>query len=300
MSNHYPRIRYFVDDELLLFREGVSINFYLLRAHQEIAPAILRSLDAYLRAIGPGCIGYYIDEHGYDQKLDARSWNLIREDCLSSTLTLVRLRDALDCQHRYCFEYHGHQAYGDVEARGLPVGSAVSFWLPTEYLEEHGPERVRDLALELARLLPFCSGHAGLSFNGETSPLTRSEETQALCFRYPGVDCTSLARLSRPEGPQVRGAAWLTFLGPPLLGEMGGAEALRTRLTSPDTRVEELDGERVVISLGRAPEAGDTEQGQTLPAYRELARVLEPWLYHDELASKSEPEVLRWERRFLD
>lgn len=300
MSNYYPRIRYYVDDELLLFREGVSINFYLLRAHQEIAPAILRALDAYLRAIGPGSIGRYIDDYGYDQKLDARSWSLIREDCLTSIRTLVRLRDALDCQYRYSFEYHGHQAYGDVEARGFPVGSAVSFWLPTEYLEEHGPERVRDLALELARLLPFSSGHAGLSFNGETSPLTRSEETQALCFRYPGLDCTGLARLSRPTGPQVRGAAWLTFLGPPLLGEMGGAEALRARLTSPDTRVEQLDGERVVISLGRAPEAGDTEQGQPLPAYRELARVLEPWLYHDELAFKSEPEVLRWERRFLD
>lgn len=43
--------------------------------------------------------------------------------------------------------------------------SAVSFWLPTEYLEEHGPERVRNMALEIASALPFCSGNVGLSFN---------------------------------------------------------------------------------------------------------------------------------------
>ncbi|MFY0576656.1 type VI immunity family protein [Cystobacter fuscus] len=35
---------------------------------------------------------------------------------------------------------------------------------------------------------------------------------------------------------------------------------------------------RAVVALGPWPEAGDLRQGQTLPAYRELARVLEPWL----------------------
>ena len=300
MNTRYPRIRYCAADDYLLFREGVSINFYLLRAHDEIAPRVLRSLDVYLRAVVPGAIGRYVDDDGYTQRLDETSWRAVREDLLSSTQTLIRLRDALSRQYRYGFEYHGYPGYGAGRGQRYPTGSAVSFWLPTEYLEEHGPGRVRELALELASLLPFCSGHAGLAFNGETSPLIRSEDAQALCFRYPGVDCANVASLSWPTDPRIRGPSWLTFLGQPLLGEMGGAEALRSRLTSPDTRVEELDAERVVVSLGPAPEAGDTEQGQTLPAYRELARVLEPWLYHDEIAAKRGPEQLRWERRFLD
>jgi hypothetical protein len=64
-----------------------------------------------------------------------------------------------------------------------------------------------------------------------------------------------------------------------------------------------LDGERAVVTLGPWPEAGDTEQSNTLPAYRELARVLEPWLYHDPPVQDDDftPEdMLRWERRFLD
>jgi hypothetical protein len=64
-----------------------------------------------------------------------------------------------------------------------------------------------------------------------------------------------------------------------------------------------LEGERAVITLGPWPEAGDTEQGQTLSAYRELARVLEPWLYQEPypLHYDFTPEdMLRWERRFLD
>ncbi|MFP2913735.1 type VI immunity family protein, partial [Pyxidicoccus sp. 3LFB2] len=63
-------------------------------------------------------------------------------------------------------------------------------------------------------------------------------------------------------------------------------------------------GERAVVTLGEWPEAGDLEAGAGLPAYRDLARVLEPWLYHDAGTVYSQdfpPEdKLRWERRFLD
>jgi hypothetical protein len=64
-----------------------------------------------------------------------------------------------------------------------------------------------------------------------------------------------------------------------------------------------MDGDRVVITLGQWPEAGDTERGDNLPAYRELARVLEPWLFREptgSMACFTPTEVARWERRFLD
>jgi hypothetical protein len=78
-------------------------------------------------------------------------------------------------------------------------------------------------------------------------------------------------------------------------------EALRSRLHSPGTTVQEWEGGRAVVRLGEWPEAGDTEQGHTLPAYRELARVLEPWLYEGHGLSGFPPEDMRrWERRFLD
>ncbi len=87
-----------------------------------------------------------------------------------------------------------------------------------------------------------------------------------------------------------------------MLGELGGAAGLRSRLHAPGTTVEELDADRAVVTLGEWPEAGDTEKGQDLPAYRELARVLEPWLYHEEygVSDFNRENVRRWERRFLD
>ncbi|HEX8697211.1 MAG TPA: type VI immunity family protein, partial [Myxococcaceae bacterium] len=79
-------------------------------------------------------------------------------------------------------------------------------------------------------------------------------------------------------------------------------QGLRERLKSPETTVQELPGDKAVITLGAWPEAGDLEKGEVLPAYRELARVLEPWLYHREtpMLQQSEEETRRWERRFLD
>jgi hypothetical protein len=170
-------------------------------------------------------------------------------------------------------------------------------------LETHGPARVRELALELASGLPFCSGFASLSFNCEADLPGVEKKVRELCFRYPGMDIPDPELCSWDIGTRVRGASWLTFLGQPVLGELGGAAGLRARLHSPGTIVQELEGERVVVTLGPWPEAGDTEQGRTLPAYRELGRVLEPWLYHEESRHshlKVPEHVRRWERRFLD
>jgi hypothetical protein len=87
-------------------------------------------------------------------------------------------------------------------------------------------------------------------------------------------------------------------------GQWGGATGLRAHLTSPGATVQELGGERAVVTLGPWPEAGDLTQGLDLPPYRELARVLEPWLYpcpsHESWPGASHEETRRWWRRFLD
>jgi hypothetical protein len=117
------------------------------------------------------------------------------------------------------------------------------------------------------------------------------------------MDIPGTSLLSPWIGTRLRGASWLTFLGQPVLGELGGVAGLRSRLNAPGTTVQELTGDRAVVTLGPWPEAGDTDQGQVLPAYRELARVLEPWLYHQSTRGGvdfSAEDTLRWERRFLD
>ncbi|MGZ3460268.1 MAG: DUF3396 domain-containing protein [Archangium sp.] len=265
---------------------------------------VLDSLETYLNAIGPGALDTYVGEEGYPHELNDAGWKRIRRELLEEEWPMIELRgEYFRCEDRYCFEYSG-KPLGAPALDDEPNASCmVSFWLPTEYLEEHGPNRMRELALQLAAPLPFCFGQAGLAFYGETSLVGAMRRLREQCFRYPGMDIPRPSRLSWHLGTRVRGPSWLTFLGQPVLGELGGAAGLRSRLSSPGTTVQEMEGERAVITLGPWPETGDTEQGRTLPAYRELARVLEPWLYHEERGVDPEfpPEdVRRWERRFLD
>jgi TseV toxin immunity protein TsiV len=299
MSEHYPRIRIHAESGALLIRDSLSITFYMCRPHEEVASAVMRSLDTYLRSVGPNVLGLYADEDGYWQNLDEERWALIRNELLNPVWARVYLADTSGRENRYHFAYRGMPPGSSSLAVESGAVSVVSFWLPTEFLEEHGPGRVRELALELATPLPFCSGHAGLSFNCDTSLVGVAREVRKHCFRYPGMDIPDPHLSSWRIGTKVREISWLNFLGQPVLSELGGAAGLRSRLSSPGTTVQDMEGERAVITLGRWPEAGDMEQGDTLPAYRELARVLEPWLYRDPDPRTSE-ETRRWERRFLD
>jgi hypothetical protein len=302
MSEFSPRIRIEAPNGYVLVRDGLSLCFYMRRPHAEMAQAVARSLDAYLRAVEPHALALYADDDGYWQELDDSGWERIRHEMLHQDGCFIRLRDASRGEERHHFYYHG-KPLDDPSLRDEPDEvCALSFWLPTEYLLKHGPGRLRELALELAAPLPFCSGHAGLSFIGEVTPSSVRSPVRELAFRHPGLDIPDMDRTSWTLGTRIRGIHWLNFLGQPVLGELGGAAGLRSRLSTPGT-VQEMEGERVVITLGPRPEAGDTEQGLTLPAWRELARVLEPWLHHREHEDSSDfsPEELRrWERRFLD
>jgi len=299
MSERYPKIRIRAQAGALLAREGLSFTFYMRHPHGVVADGVRRSLEAFLRAIGPHALGRYADEEGEYQKLDDAGWERIHGELRRAQWGLIRLYDTTPGELRYRFEYHGRRLV-DLLGRDDPNQvSTLSCWLPSEFLEEQGPNRVRELALELAAPLPFCSGYAGLSFNGELDLMGVTREVVKQCFRYPGMDlCEPRWKL----GTRIQGAQWMTFLGQPVLSELGGAAGLGARLHEPVTAVQELEEERAVITLGSWPEAGDTEQGRHLPAYRELARLLEPWLYQESIVDPEFPpeQKRRWERRFLD
>ncbi len=301
MNERYPRVRVRVESGALMIREAVSITFYMRHSHADVSNSVLRSLEFYRRVVQPHEFYQYSHEAGTAVRLDEAGWERNRNELLDDHSAIIHMSGGAEGEYR--FLYHGRPI-----DTPMPWGiepdrvCAVSFWLPTEYLEEHGPGRVRELALELGAPLPFCSGQAGLAFNCETDILGTWAEVFKLCFRYPGMEIPDPELLSLELGARVRTVNWLTFLGQPVLGAVGGAAGLRARLSSPGTTVQELEGERAVVTLGPWPEAGDTERGLVLPAYRELARVLEPWLYQEKLRAALPPghEVLRWERRFLD
>jgi hypothetical protein len=304
-------------------RDLVRILFFVPHDHFDIAAGVARALDSYLRAVqgNPRALSEYVCCYWESSKLDERGWELIRQ-----TLEPKGRRDFEDFEPHeafypekdgaypyfviygeqdsgYCFDYHARLPWRQAPPHKVSI---LRVTLPTEYLLEHGPGRVRELALDMASHLPFASGHAGLALGLAHSPWERLDLLRPLLLRHPGFDLRD-ASLHDDIGTRVDGVHWLNFLGQPVLGLLGGASGLRARLHSPSTTVHEMEGERVLVTLGPAPEAGDLALGHTLPAYRELARVLEPWLepfpwafLHRQHREDAEETLRRWWRRFLD
>jgi len=327
VTEHYPRVRHHEpgpEGDRLLIREIVRLVLYLPFDHQDLAAGVKRAMDLYLQAVGEGpeTICYWCDgETGDVYSLNAEDWGLIRQQLRANRK--YRYLDQCDNED-YVYRKLKRQCETSVGLSGGTSagtsGYGLSYWArlpwstppegevstlefswPTEYLEEHGPGRMREMVMELAALLPFASGHAGLAFhlpNPFSAIMLRIREE---AFRYPGVD---VPRGGTSLGTRVNGVHWLNFLSNPVLGELGGVEGLRSRLHSPETTVQEMDGERAVVTLGPWPEAGDLTQGRALLAYRELARVLEPWLDDCKNTYRwsgyTHEETRRWWRRFLD
>ncbi|HYO59959.1 type VI immunity family protein [Archangium sp.] len=309
-------------EDRLLVRDLVRIVFFVPHDHFDIAPAVSHALDSYLRAVSdqPGALSEYVCCYWESRKLSARGWELIRDtlnpkqrrfaDDYTRDEAFYPLKDGADPYFHiygeqdtgYSFTYDARIPWREPLRNSVSVLSAT---FPTEYLETRGAGFVRELALDMASRLPFASGHAGLALSTWNSVTKDLERLRPVILRHPGFDIRQ-ATLRDDMGTRVDGVHWLNFLGQPVLGELGGAPGLRTRLQCPTTTVQELEDTRAVVTLGPCPEAGDLAGGQTLPAYRELARVLEPWLepfpwrltpFTD---SSVEQGLRRWWRRFLD
>jgi hypothetical protein len=296
MSDRYPRVRLAEDGELVV-REVLAFSYYVHRPHAEIASQVMHSLNTFIARTGALLREWsgYDEHHGEWIEMDAAGLARLRDDLAREAVSCHILSDQSWTENRYGFSYRG--------ARLEEPWSALRFYLPSEEIEQRGPAHMRELALELLGALPVCSGNVGLALN--LAPVSGARQVMyEHCYRYPGFDLASPTEADSAQGARVAGPSWLTFLGRPFLDQIGGVSGLRSRLKSPDTTVQGLDGERVVVTLGDWPEAGDMEKGRRLPAYRELAAVLEPCLFRRPEGFRgffnNYDDLRRWERRFLD
>lgn len=308
--------------ERVLARDVVRIIFFLPYDHHHLTAGVTHALNSYRRAIAgcPGALSKYTCCWWEPFDLEETDWDRIRETLEPKEPRFFEDYEPHDARfaekdgadpyftlsgeqgNGYSFSYHARLPWREPHPRSVSVLSAT---LPTEYLEEHGAQHVRELAMDMASRLPFATGHAGLALDLWHPIYNQLDRLRTEIFRHPGFDVRE-ANHYDGMGTRVDGIHWMNFLGPPVLSQLGGAAGLRARLHSPTTTVQELEGERAVVTLGEAPEAGDMDQGQTLPAYRELARVLEPylepfpWGFVARKSPSVEEELRRWWRRFLD
>ncbi|WAM29239.1 type VI immunity family protein [Myxococcus sp. NMCA1] len=303
MKDAIPTIRLRNGAGDLVVRDGIVLCFFMRRSHPDVAPAVWRALETYRRDIPAGALGWYGADDGDTLPLDARGWEHIRAQMVERSWGiewLVELMQAPGEASGYRFEYDGRLLDAPFFAQDDGATSAACFSFPTEYLAAHGPGHLRALALEIARELPFSFGYASLALLSQAGG-GFSVRTQLLDLlsRFPGLDLPRFGDTSRTIGSRAQGAYWLTFLGQPLLEQLGGGEALLSSLDFPSVTFHPLDADRLLLSLGDGPEAMDVERQGVPPQYRVLARRLEPF-FHEERSTwppLDTAALTRWLRR---
>jgi hypothetical protein len=303
MRERIPVIRLRTDTGRLVARDGVILCFFMRRSHQEVAPAVWKALQTYLRAIPPRSLNWYGSDDGDTLPLDDKGWEYVRQQILERSWGaewLVDLEEDASAVGGYHFEYDGRKLDDPGFSHDENSTTGLTFSFPTEYLLEHGPAHLRSLALELARDLPFSFGYASLAFVAPHGLwyAARKDLIDPLS-RYFGLDLYHLNDTSRVIGTRARGAYWLTFLGQPLLGQLGGIESMRHKLSFPDVSFHSLEGERLLLTLSEWPDAIDTTQKADFIQYRALANLLEPFLYEERTGwlSLDKDNMRRWLRR---
>ena len=285
MRDSIPVIRLRNKIGVLVARDGVTLCFFTRRSHQEVAPAVWRALQTYLRAVPPQSLNWYGSDDGDTLPLDDKGWEHIRQQVLVrpwGAAWVVELEEDCSQAGGYHFEYYGRKLDDPSYSRNERMATGLRFTFPTEYLLEHGAAHLHALALELGRELPFSFGYASLAFVAPRAMwFAARRELLGTLNRYLGLDLPFLEETSQSIGTRARGAYWLTFLGQPLLGQLGGLEGLNTLLTFPEVTFQPMEGGRLLLSLGEWPDPIDMETGAVPPQYRALARLLEPYFIEE-------------------
>ena len=195
-----------------------------------------------------------MSDDGDTLPLDDKGWAHIRYTLVERPWGFawhVELEEDCSQVGGYNFEYAGRWLNDPEGQNSEGATTGVLFTLPTEYLVEHGPGQVRALALELARELPFSFGYASLAIIAPHGRwfAARKSLTPVLS-RYLGLDIYKLIETGAHIGGRARGAYWMTFLGQPLLGQLGGLEGLREKLPLPQVSFEPLERERLLLHAG--------------------------------------------------
>ncbi|HCT8839237.1 DUF3396 domain-containing protein [Pseudomonas aeruginosa] len=139
--------------------------------------------------------------------------------------------------------------------------SVLEFSVPLLY-QEQNPLRFLHLFLDFARRLAPEQGYAGHAFNLSPTSRSSNEPTEAfMAARMPGLDVGTAALLAyRPQfkPAKIKTVSWLTLLDHERLEQVGGTEALRTKLPSSHFAFYDY-GAGVVIQSGAHPSGGDGE-----------------------------------------
>ncbi|HEV7913237.1 MAG TPA: type VI immunity family protein [Albitalea sp.] len=291
-------------------REAFVVAFFLPGPIAETVDAIERAFDLFLAMIPDGALRW--------ESVGASSeeWKPVNKTTVSRSRAQLR-PDAAAKRKLTSFELADGEVGGDVPRYAFTVlGGQLRSNLPDErtLVQMSFPidtvttadvdafvARLRDIAA----VLPLSSGYGSPAIQwAELDRDTAIAQTRAIVARYPGYDVNMNETGRLRLGSRVRGARWLTFLGPEILARLGGLEALRAKL--PPAFEFHPAGAGLLVRAARLPEIGDAAKKVDVPMLRALAAALEPVTAFEEvvllgsLADWDKDALRKWERRFLE
>lgn len=302
-------VRKNADTGHIYLREVLLVTFFLPPMIHESVEALRQVLDLYLDAIPP----------------DALAWSLIGANSETwkpiSKLTLGKAREQLKVEaaarrKMTAFTLAGGEKGGEASSYAISVAgepgdpdlpdlqALLELSFPMEAISPETVGKFVAFCARVAEVLPYVSGYAApaLQWTLVDAGLA-ARDVKALAMRHPGYDFPNNACTRLRLGKRVRGARWLTFLGPDLVARLGGAAALRATLS--EAIAVAPAGLGLMLRAGALPEVGDVNRGIGVPLLCEVAKALEPITQFDDpcllgqFAHHDQALLCRWERRFL-
>ena len=293
-------------------RDGVIVVLFMRASHISVAPVVGVLFNADLALVGEDALQFIASSGEWKPLTPRRRAHAYRRMSAAAVKGLpneyLEMKGGCsgDDVGAYAFFYYGTDLTD--EAADPRETSAVEMWFPTEVVERRGLDAFAQDVLNLASHLPFSSGYCSLAFNVEDDAWSDVERdvTAPLAMRHPGMDLHMTVLTTGFMGDGVRGAYWLTLVGPAALQTLQlDADGLCESLEDPGITVYELDHD-VAIRAGDELRPGDVNYGDRLPLTRKVAAVLEPVIIVQERAAfgfdRDDPltRFLEWQRRHLD
>ncbi len=295
----------------LYLRDGVLVAFFLPKPLHDSAKAVLEVFEQYLAGLPKGALRWSGIGAGTEEwkPVDAKSFDKCRamldpaaaKKRPMTTFELVGAKEGNDAPE-YAFTLISAKPDKEVPDEV----NLVEMIYPSDVVEAANADKFVESVKGMASKLPYLSGYASPALiYSETAAGRAMMESRALALRHPGLDVHQNKTGCMEIGGRLRGARWLTFVGPDALKKLKGAKAVQDAL--PKGVSAEAVGAGLMIRAGKTPEIGDTNKKEGTPLLRGVAKVLEPVTQFKEdvllksyFADGDEDLLTKWERRLLD
>ena len=191
------------------------------------------------------------------------------------------LRDLPDAPHRAWMAHGGESkltpspwsVFGSLSGK---FSNGMQLRWPIDYWKADWTKAVSEV-IQHIKGRPIVQARAGHCFAEVQGEGCHEGERAILAARFQGVDIApvSSGRIWAARG--LGSATWLTAIGNVFVEQLGGRKAFAS--LGDDIVVHEL-GTGVMIQAGEKPSLGDVNAGDTMPLYREVAKLIMPARYH--------------------